>query len=94
MNVIKLYEYDVLYDQFNTGNHFKITDKTKYYVNADKIKYFKQFTQDYGKRPVPGVSVIYLEGGDSMIVHADAEELANILMGLDNKSKDNNKNIN
>lgn len=94
MNVIKLYECDVLYDPYNTGSHFRITDKTKYYINADKIKYFKQFTQDYGKRPVPGVSVIYLDSGDSMIVHADVDELANALMGLDNKSKDKNKNIN
>lgn len=93
MNVIKLYECDVLYEPYKTGNHFRITDKIRYYVNTDKIKYFKQFTQDYGKRPVPGVSTIYFDNGDYMIVHADVEELANTLMGIDNKNN-SNKNIN
>lgn len=95
MNVIKLYECEVLYDPYRAGNHFRITDKTKYYVNADKIKYFKQFTQDYGKRPVPDVSMIYLDNGDYIVVHIDVEELANVLMGIENKDNSNkNKNIN
>ena len=93
MNVIKLYECDIFFEPFNTGNRFRITDKNKYYLNVDKIKYFRQYTQDYGKRPVPGVSIIFLENGDSMVVHADVDELADMLTVIDNKDN-SNRNIN
>ena len=94
MNLIKVNMCCVKYHPYDIEK-FAIRDINKYYLNTDKIKYFTQHTINNGSIiPVPGVTIIYLDTGDNLLLHIDAEELANILMGLDNKSKDNNKNIN
>lgn len=91
MNLIKVNICSVKYHPYDIEK-FAIRDINKYYLNADKIKYFTQYTVNNGITiPVPGVTTVYLETGDSLLLHIDAEELANELLGLNNNI--DNKNI-